>query len=93
MIYNQAIACAFGLIPILGDVFVAIYGCNARNVALLEEYLTIRGNEYLKPEGDRRYNREDIKPGAGFLLVPNNVPTTQAGPDPQPLTDRQEGQV
>lgn len=76
MILNQAIACGFGIVPILGDVAAAIFGCNARNVALLEEYLSIRGAEYIKPEGDRRYNPEDIKPGAGF---PSNNPAP-AGP-------------
>ena len=79
MLFNLAIACGFGIVPILGDVAAAIFGCNARNVALLEEYLIIRGAEYVKPEGDRRYNPEDIKPGAGFL--PNNPTPAPTGVD------------
>lgn len=91
MVRNQAIACIFGLVPILGDVAMAIFGCNARNVALLEEYLTIRGAEYLKPEGGRRYNHEVIKPGAGFS--PNNSIHTPAGPDQERLINLQAMEV
>lgn len=91
MTYNLAIACACGIVPILGDIVVAIFGCNARNVALLEEYLIIRGAEYLKPEGHRTHKPEDIKPGAGF--APNNHTSTPGGPDQQPLIVRQDGEV
>jgi hypothetical protein len=82
MFYNQAVAFGCGLVPILGDIAAAIFGCNARNVALLEEYLIIRGAESLKPEGDRRYNPEDIRPGAGF--PPSNPTPAPAGLDQQP---------
>lgn len=94
MIFNQAIACAFGMVPILGDLAVAIFGCNARNVALLEEYLAVRGAEYLKPGRERRYKSEDIKPGAG--MEPGETPlshyltTTSSDPTKVPLIQRKD---
>lgn len=36
------------LIPLVGDVILATFKANSRNAALLEEYLRIRGEEYLK---------------------------------------------
>ena len=86
MLYNQAIAFAWGMIPILGAVVVAIFGWNGKNVALLEEYLTIRGSESLKPEGDRLYDPKDIKPDAGRIPNPG-------GPDQRPLNERRDGEV
>jgi hypothetical protein len=88
MLFNQVFAFLCGTVPLLGDIVVAIFACNARNVALFEEYLAVRGAEYLKPEGDRRYDPADIKPGAGMESGESPVlkPTT-ASPDPdhQPL--------
>ena len=64
MFNNQAISFLFGLVPILGDIASAIFGCNARNVALLEEYLTFRGAQ--APES------EIIKPGGGPPPAPTD---------------------
>lgn len=70
MAVNLVVSFGCGMVPILGDVVMVIFGCNGRNVALLEEYLTIRGAEQLKAEGNRRYDPEVIKPGAGFSDIP-----------------------
>lgn len=96
MLVNQVIACVCGMVPILGDVIVAIFGCNSRNVALLEEYLAIRGSEYLRPDGDRRYDPEDIKPGAGMESgeSPSYHPTAAtANPDQEPLINKKDWEV
>ena len=96
MLTNQVIACGCGIVPILGDLIVAIFGCNSRNVALLEEYLILRGAEYLRPEGDRRYDPEDIKPGAGMERgeSPSYRPTpASTHPDQEPLIDRKDWEV
>lgn len=89
MLFNQVFACLCGTVPIIGDLVVAIFGCNARNVALFEEYLATRGAEYLRPEHDRRYNPDDIKPGAGMEPgeSPSHTPYPAAHADPtqQPL--------
>lgn len=96
MLVNQVITCVCGMVPILGDLIVAIFGCNSRNVALLEEYLIIRGSEYLRSDGDRLYDPEDIKPGAGMERgeSPSYHPTpATANPDQEPLINSKDWEV
>ena len=47
---NNAVSAVVGLIPIAGDVVLAAYKANSRNAALLEEFLRIRGEEFIKME-------------------------------------------
>lgn len=65
MVGNQAIATAVGFVPIVGDVGIAIFKANFRNAALLEEYLRIRGEEFLKAQADRVEDPTVVRPGAG----------------------------
>jgi len=65
MLLNNAVSVAAGLIPLLGDVILAVYKANSRNAALLEEYLRIRGEEYLKVEAQRAEDSQVVRPGAG----------------------------
>ncbi|KAF8150915.1 hypothetical protein B0H34DRAFT_631699, partial [Crassisporium funariophilum] len=51
MLLNNAISTGVGFVPIVGDLVLAIYKANSRNAALLEEFLRIRGDEYLKMTG------------------------------------------
>lgn len=62
---NNAVSAAAGFIPILGDVVLAAYKANSRNAALLEEFLRIRGEEFLKHEQDRVQDPATVRPGAG----------------------------
>ncbi|KAF9481939.1 hypothetical protein BDN70DRAFT_784504, partial [Pholiota conissans] len=48
MLLNNAISAAVGLVPFAGDVFIAVFKANWRNAALLEEYLRIRGEGFIK---------------------------------------------
>ncbi|KAG5644645.1 hypothetical protein DXG03_008027 [Asterophora parasitica] len=48
MLFNNAVSAGVGFIPVAGDIVVAIFKANSRNAALLEEFLRIRGEEYLK---------------------------------------------
>lgn len=48
MLMNNAVSAAVGFVPIAGDVVLAMYKANSRNAALLEEFLRIRGEEFLK---------------------------------------------
>lgn len=48
MLLNNIISAGVGFIPFIGDIILAIYKANSRNAALLEEYLRIRGDEFLK---------------------------------------------
>lgn len=65
MVGNQAIATVIGFVPVLGDFGSAVFKTNWRNAALLEEYLRVRGEEFLKAQADRVEDPEVIKPGAG----------------------------
>ena len=62
---NNAVSAAVGFVPLVGDVVLAVYKANSRNAALLEEYLRIRGEEFLKSGQDRVQDPATVKPGAG----------------------------
>ncbi|CAA7266808.1 unnamed protein product [Cyclocybe aegerita] len=51
MLFNNAVSAGVSLIPIAGDLVLAMYKANSRNAALLEEFLRIRGDEFLKRGG------------------------------------------
>ncbi|EKM78047.1 hypothetical protein AGABI1DRAFT_107797 [Agaricus bisporus var. burnettii JB137-S8] len=53
---HNVISTGMGMIPVIGDISVAIYKPNTRNAAMLEEFLRIQGEEALRlnPEGDGR---------------------------------------
>jgi hypothetical protein len=53
MLMNNAVSAVVGLIPIAGDVVLAVYKANSRNAALLEEFLRIRGEEFVKIESQK----------------------------------------
>ncbi|KAF8589011.1 hypothetical protein K439DRAFT_1658158 [Ramaria rubella] len=65
MLLNNLVSLSVGLIPLAGDVILATYKANSRNAALLEEYLRIRGEEYLKAAANRSQDPAVTKPGAG----------------------------
>ncbi|OBZ72059.1 hypothetical protein A0H81_08033 [Grifola frondosa] len=65
MLLNNAVAALVGLVPIAGDLVVVMFKTNSRNAALLEEFLRIRGEEFLKAESQRVQDPKVIKPGAG----------------------------
>lgn len=50
MLVNNCVSALAGLIPFAGDVILAVYKANSRNAALLEEFLRIRGEEFMKAE-------------------------------------------
>ncbi|KAI0090267.1 hypothetical protein BDY19DRAFT_887897 [Irpex rosettiformis] len=76
MLANNAVSAAVGFVPIVGDIVLAAFKANSRNAALLEEYLRIRGEEFLKLEAERAENPENVKPGAGREA---HVPGNEAG--------------
>ena len=65
MLLNNAMSAGVGLIPLVGDIILAVYKANSRNAALLEEFLRIRGEEFLKLEHERTEDAQEIRPGAG----------------------------
>ncbi|TFK98193.1 hypothetical protein BDV98DRAFT_573225 [Pterulicium gracile] len=48
MMMNMTVAGGFGLVPFVGDVVATTIRPNSRNAALLEEFLRIRGEDFLK---------------------------------------------
>jgi Domain of unknown function (DUF4112) len=44
---NNGVSAGVGLVPIAGDMILAIYKANSRNAKLLEEYLRILGEEHI----------------------------------------------
>jgi len=65
MVGNQVVATIIGVVPVVGDIGIAVFKTNSRNAALLEEYLRVRGEEFLKAQADRVEDPEVVKPGAG----------------------------
>lgn len=51
---NNAVSIAVGLVPVAGDVVLAVFKANSRNAALLEEFLRIRGEEFIKMENKKK---------------------------------------
>lgn len=75
MMLNNAISAGVGFVPFVGDVLLAVYKANSRNAALLDEFLRIRGAEFLKlREAEERGENpgtttadiEQVKPGTGM---------------------------
>ncbi|KAI6112253.1 hypothetical protein EDD16DRAFT_1603804 [Pisolithus croceorrhizus] len=76
MLLNLIISGTVGFVPGVGDVVVGMYKANFRNAQLLEEFLRIRGEEFLKTQtGGQNGTRaprlsekdaEQVKPGAGM---------------------------
>lgn len=66
MLLNNAVSAGLGFVPVIGDIAIATFKANSRNAALLEEFLRIRGAEFLKNERDRMQDAEVIRPGAGM---------------------------
>ena len=83
MLFNNAVSAAVGFVPFVGDIVLALYKANSRNAALLEEFLRIRGEEYLKAAQQRVQDAETVRPGAGREpeeVVPGKKPErTQSG--------------
>ncbi|KIK67823.1 hypothetical protein GYMLUDRAFT_36602 [Collybiopsis luxurians FD-317 M1] len=48
MLFNNAVAAVVGFVPVAGDIVMAAFKTNSRNAALLEEFLRIRGEEFIK---------------------------------------------
>lgn len=65
MLLNNAVSVGCGLFPVVGDIVMSIFKTNSRNAALLEEFLRVRGVEFLKIEAARVEDSSVIKPGAG----------------------------
>lgn len=71
MLLNQILATSVGLIPIIGDLIVAIWKVNSRNAALFEDFLVVRGQRALD---DSQLNQ--VSPSETAALVENSKKTS-----------------
>ncbi|KAL7417106.1 hypothetical protein BDY24DRAFT_376696 [Mrakia frigida] len=69
MTANNLASFGMGMVPFAGDVAGAVFKTNSRNALLLEEFLSIRGQEYLASQSPlkpaNKADRDVIRPGAG----------------------------
>lgn len=67
MLLNNAVSAGVGFVPLVGDIILAQYKANSRNAALLEEFLRIRGEEFLRAQDGRAPGADAqlVAPGAG----------------------------
>lgn len=93
MLLNCIISATAGVVPAIGDVIVGMYKANSRNAILLEEFLRIRGEEFLKVQAEAgkgtrggklsEKNVEQVKPGAGMETASGNHPSTSSASGPK----------
>lgn len=91
MLFNNAVSAGIGFVPFVGDVLLAVYKANSRNAALLDEFLRVRGSEFLKireaeERGENPTERattaadiEQVKPGTGMTPSERYADSKDAG--------------
>lgn len=84
MLMNNAVSAGVGFVPVVGDVFLAAYKANSRNVALIEEFLRIRGEEFIKMGG----SVDQEEQSSGWFGVGKRKNKKGKGPATQPVTTR-----
>ncbi|KAF7977163.1 hypothetical protein HWV62_4591 [Athelia sp. TMB] len=98
MLVTNAVSAGVGFVPVAGDIALAAFKANSRNAALLEEFLRIRGEEFLKAEASRKAGGskiqatpqkdiEQVKPGAGAASTAVDVEEGTM-PEPAPTKGR-----
>jgi len=73
MLMNNAVSAAVGLVPVAGDIVLAAFKANSRNAALLEEFLRIRGEEFIKLGAERSAaaaTKNTTLKGKGKMVAP-----------------------
>ncbi|KAG6333099.1 hypothetical protein ID866_5990 [Astraeus odoratus] len=93
MLLNCIISAVIGFVPAVGDIAVGVFKPNSRNAALLEEFLRIRGEEYVRMETEMEAKKagvvaegsglskkdiEQVKPGAGMETATGQPSTSGA---------------
>lgn len=97
MVVNNVVSAGVGLIPIAGDIVLAMWKANSRNAKLVEEFLRVKGEENmangmpnLTPYTDERGRRIDhpaqsaareVARGAGTAGQGQNDMVQQSGVD------------
>ncbi|KAF9481940.1 hypothetical protein BDN70DRAFT_875732 [Pholiota conissans] len=80
MLLNNAVSAGVGIIPFAGDIVLAVFKANSRNAALLEEFLRIRGEEFIKMSGGTEHPEDQKKSGiSGWFGRGKKKTATAAG--------------
>jgi hypothetical protein len=87
MTTNILVGTALSFIPFAGRIIMALFGPNARNVKLFEEYMRVRGEMYVKLRGSGPLMEEKLE-GEGWW----NVLSMRAGGSTG-ITRKDVGQV
>jgi hypothetical protein len=93
MLFNNAVSAGVGLVPLVGDIVLAIWRANWRNAKLLEEFLRVKGEENmangltgLTPHTDARGRKvEHPAQGAARQAVLEGQAQTQGRQQQQPM--------
>jgi hypothetical protein len=82
MLFNLAVATSVGLVPIVGDVMLAMWRANSRNAALLEEYLRQRAHGTTEAVGVQGASKPAGKSAAKTKVHPETAKgkVVEAGP-------------
>ncbi|KDQ59090.1 hypothetical protein JAAARDRAFT_33820 [Jaapia argillacea MUCL 33604] len=70
MLLNNAASALMGFVPVAGDVALAAFKANSRNAALLEEFLRIRGEEFLKLQAEKQGQSSTIGASSSSSPIP-----------------------
>ncbi|PLW14832.1 hypothetical protein PCANC_18175 [Puccinia coronata f. sp. avenae] len=70
MLFNQILATSVGLIPIIGDILMAIWKVNSRNAALFEDFITLRAKHAMDASQPNA-----VTPSETAALVENSTRT------------------
>lgn len=89
MLINNAVSAGVGTIPIAGDVVLAMFKANSRNAALLEEFLRIRGAEFIKAAGLDAVHPED-EGARGWFGGGGKKKRNGKGKEPLPMADLEQ---
>lgn len=75
MLFNNAVSAGVGIVPLVGDVLLAVYKANSRNAALLDEFLRIRGSAALREVEERGENPPALGKAAATEQVEPETPS------------------
>lgn len=97
MMIHNVISTGVGFVPLVGDVMIAVYKANSRNAALLEEFLRIRGEEFLKlntgPDGRALNAQEKAEQKKGWAWFKKRGVSPKDAEQVKPGAGLVEGEV
>ena len=81
MFLNSTIGVGASFVPIVGDIFLAVWKANSRNAVLLEEFLRVRGEELIKMQREREERERRKREASGSQSNTTTTMTTTTAVD------------